>query len=137
VIKAVHVPAELVHASDHLIEPVHALEQAENVISGLMQHHFRIGRRDPVSIHPDEEELAFDAEIESQSEARRTLELALENRARAHGPGFTMQAKVARHPGHLGPPRKLSDCAWIREERQFVVMGVLAQTVQCGPGEQL
>ena len=131
------VPAKLVHVAHRLVEPVEVFEKPDHVVGHLRYDVVGVGGNNAAALAAHQVDLALDAEVEAQPQFGGALDLAGQDRARAHGPGRVVILEVARRPGDARPPRQLRDGARIGVDRQLVVLGSLAEPVQRGAREQL
>ena len=83
-IEGMHLPAELVHRRDDVVEELEVEKGEARVVGGLGNGVARIVRRDAVmrrGIAPHDVSLAFDADVELQSELGGALDLLRQHRA--------------------------------------------------------
>ena len=83
-IEGMHLPAELVHRRDDVVEELEVEEGEARVVRRLGNGVARIVRGDAVMrrrIAPDDIGLAFDADVELESELGGTLDLLCQDRA--------------------------------------------------------
>ena len=131
VIKGVYVPAEVVHAGDHPVDPAEVVQKTTRVVAGLFQLVFRVRHAQrAVFVLAQQKHFGLDAEVHAKAHCGRFLGHRFERRAGIEHVWLAVECVVGRHPRHLRLPRQLDDVIQIRYGGDLVIVRRLAETVE-------
>src|SRR5439155_19349556 len=82
-------------------------------------------------------ELGLDSHVEGEPQRSGPIGRALEDDAATHWPGLAVVVEEAWSPGEVRSPRQADDSVEVGPHRELVVGWLLAETVECRPGEKL